>query len=125
MPRYVVLRHELPAASGRGVHWDLMLESEGVLRTWALDQEPAMAGVTTARQLADHRLAYLTYEGEISGERGSVTRWDAGEYSMRKTSPDHLSVRLRGGRLECVVSLQRQADGHCWSVSFAAEPTSG
>ena len=49
-----------------------------MLKTWAC-REPPQAGVEIpCEALADHRLAYLDYEGPISGGRGSVTRWDRG-----------------------------------------------
>ena len=63
-----------------GVHWDLMLEAGKSLKTWAID-EPITAGIELpARQLADHRLAYLTYEGPVSGQRGSVRRIAEGTF---------------------------------------------
>ena len=39
-----------------------------------------------AEVLPDHRLAYLDYEGPISGDRGSVTRWDRGTYDVEHQS---------------------------------------
>ena len=78
MPRFVVLRHDSP----EGMHYNLMLEVGGVLRTWSLP-EPPVAGVELeCRLLADHRLAYLDYKGPISGGRGTVTRWDRGTYEI-------------------------------------------
>jgi hypothetical protein len=68
----------MPPGYGRPTHWDFMLESGGVLRTWALAEPPVVGRVIEAEQLPDHRLAYLDYEGEVSGGRGSVTRWDYG-----------------------------------------------
>ena len=60
------------------LHWDLMLEQNGVLRTWRLHREPDAAGPIVAEPLPDHRLAYLDYEGEVSGGRGHVARVEAG-----------------------------------------------
>src|SRR5262245_41193710 len=99
MPRFVVLRHEMPPDSARGrVHWDFMLEQAGALRTWALAEEPAAGDEILAEALADHRLAYLDYEGPISGDRGGVTQWDAGEYEAERDAADQLQVRLSGRR---------------------------
>lgn len=76
MPRFVILRHDHPH-----LHWDFMLETGEVLRAWRLEREPlADAGPIAATALADHRLMYLDYEGPVSGGRGTVTRWDAGEF---------------------------------------------
>ena len=73
-PRFVVLFHQVPLDSPRQDHWDLMLESDGVLETWALDSEPSAGRTISAKRLVEHRLAYLEFEGEISGGRGSVRR---------------------------------------------------
>jgi DNA polymerase ligase (LigD)-like protein len=126
MPRFVVLRHQLPAGESRGLHWDLMFEWGQVLRTWALKCEPLSAAEIDVEQLPDHRLAYLDYEGPVSGDRGSVTRWDAGEYRLESESDGELKMRLEGARLVGLMTLvRRQAGGHSWRVSFGADPTTG
>jgi len=108
MPRFVVLEHHY-----QGVHWDFMLEFRGVLRTWKLVNEPAADLVIRATPLADHRILYLDYEGEISGGRGSVTQWDRGEFEWVSDEPDEVAVRLSGRRLEGTVHL-RMSDAD-WS----------
>lgn len=75
MPRYVILTHDHPFP-----HWDLMFEVAGQLRTWRLLSEPGHGRTVRAERLADHRIAYLDYEGPLSGGRGSVSRWDYGTY---------------------------------------------
>jgi hypothetical protein len=74
--RYVVLHHT-------GVpdpHFDLMIESKpgGPLYTWRCPNNPVRAGVTAARRIANHRQAYLDFEGEISDNRGRVAPVAAG-----------------------------------------------
>ena len=80
MPRFVILHHETPPGYHRPPHWDFMLEADGVLRTWALPEKPAPGRALTVEAIADHRLSYLEYEGEVSGDRGRVARWDWGTY---------------------------------------------
>ena len=80
--RFVILRHEPGPASERPLHWDLMLETSGGLRTWALAEEPQVKRPIAATELPLHRPVYLTYEGPVSGARGMVTRWDQGMYRM-------------------------------------------
>ena len=93
MRRYVILTHDHPF-----LHWDLMLEADGGLRTWRLASPPA-AGVTlVAEPLATHRVAYLDYEGPVSGERGSVNRWDAGTFDWERDDADEVAVTLHGER---------------------------
>ena len=126
MPRYVILLHRMPACGERPTHWDLMLEVGDGLRTWALSAEPSQESSCDARQLADHRLAYLKYEGPVSGGRGEVTRWDAGQYSIERETARELIVVLTGHRLACRATLVRgMADDHFWSVSFSTAPKRG
>lgn len=118
--RFVVLRHDSP----RGLHWDLMLEAEGVLRTWALAEEPVAQLSCEAERLPDHRLAYLDYEGEISDGRGSVTRCDAGEYFVCESGANQVVVSLKGTKLRGTATLARREDSdQRWRFSFATEGT--
>jgi len=108
--QFVVLHHEMPATSKRASHWDLMLEQDGVLTTWALDREPTPAETVTGigcLALPDHRQDYLQYEGPISNDRGHVTRWDRGDYLVQSQSEDELVVQLFGERLLGVFRLTR------------------
>ena len=96
-----------------------MLEHEGVLWTWALEQLPESWSVqlniphadasdeVPARRLVDHRVAYLDFEGEVSGDRGSVTRVTQGVYSIIANNTDLFEVTL-GGNLHGLVALTRR-----------------
>lgn len=86
-----------------------MLEDEGKLLTWALPAVPSPGRSMEATLLADHRLAYLAYEGELSGGRGRVTRWDAGDFEWLVRGEDFLCLRLYGGKLSANATLQRRA----------------
>jgi hypothetical protein len=118
VPRFVILEHRW-----NGIHWDLMLEVEQTLRTWAIDS-PIQPGVElSARLLADHRLAYLDYEGEISGGRGRVSRLDRGEYQTADWSDRCVRVELRGTHFRGRVTLnqaegQSEEDGGRWWCRF-------
>lgn len=115
MPHFVVLRHE----SSRGLHWDFMLELGEALATWALPEPPDAAVAILAEALPDHRLAYLDYEGPISGGRGSVTRWDAGTYVLRGRSDAELVVTLDGAKLAGTATLKRSPDDpNRWRFSY-------
>jgi hypothetical protein len=120
MPRYVILHHETPAGYPRATHFDLMLERGGVLRTWALDSLPIAGSAAAAEHLPDHRLAYLDFEGQIAGQRGSVTRVDAGEYHITEESPDRFVVQMRGAKLQGALTLEKVDDANQrWRVSFS------
>jgi hypothetical protein len=102
MNRFVLLEHRW-----QGVHWDLMLECEGALRTWAIDQPIVAGALLPARALADHRLAYLDHEGEISRGRGSVRRVDRGVFESIVWDPERVRVRLAGAQLVGEAELRR------------------
>jgi hypothetical protein len=84
--RFVILRHEVAESSlqQRGDHFDVMLETGGVLATWAFPSLPRVGKTVVGDRLKDHRLEYLNLEGPISGDRGSVARKLAGSYRVRK-----------------------------------------
>jgi len=122
MPRFVVLRHELPLHEARPSHWDVMLEHDGMLRTWALEHLPKGEQSQGADALADHRLAYLEYEGPVSGDRGTVSRWDEGEYETLEESPTRVCVQLHGIHWRGKLTLERSdADAQRWLCSFFAD----
>ena len=117
--RFVVLRHEPGSADQRALHWDLMLEAGGQLRTWALEREPARGATITATQLPDHRLDYLDFEGPVSGGRGEVRRFDQGTYQLVSETTEQLVVRLDGRQLAGEVTIANHDDQRC-SVEFSS-----
>ena len=121
MPRFVVLFHEVPAGQPRASHYDLMLEQEGALWTWALEQLPVPGQSVPAEKLADHRIAYLDYEGEVSKHRGTVQRVDAGEFELLEQSATSVRAALRGARLRGILTLNQQAkDSSQWSAALTS-----
>lgn len=72
--------------------------------------------------LADHRLAYLEYEGPVSDNRGAVQQVEAGNYETVEESETQLRYRLKGKELSGLLLLQRdEAAAHCWKATFSAE----
>ena len=100
MRRYVILEHDHPY-----LHWDFMLETGERLRTWRLTSAPEFGKRVVAEASFDHRVAYLQYEGTVSGDRGRVTRWDHGSYTMQTDEAERLVVSLEGQRLKGTVTL--------------------
>jgi hypothetical protein len=96
--RYVVLHHTgiLPA------HFDLLLEpppprEDQPLLTWRLEVSPASwTADTVALRQADHRPTYMTYEGEISNDRGEVRRVASGTAKVSTQNAQSLEVELSG-----------------------------
>ncbi|MCA9254099.1 MAG: hypothetical protein KDA33_00615 [Phycisphaerales bacterium] len=96
--RFVVLFHCHP---GEGDHFDLMIERGAALATWRVEapiEACSERGSLDCRRLDDHRAAYLEYEGPISGNRGVVSRHDAGEFEILEQSPGRLVIHFSGNR---------------------------
>ncbi len=102
MPRFVLLEHRWD-----GVHWDLMLEHGEALRTWAIDAPIVPDVDLPARALPGHRRIYLEYEGEVSGNRGTVRRIDQGTYTALVWEEDRVRVHLRGIQLVGDVEIRQ------------------
>lgn len=80
-------------------HWDFMLEQSDRLLTWRLGTLPEYAPqgpmqAIEARRIADHRPLYLDYEGEISGNRGSVRRVLGGRFEQLGWCSPRWTLRL-------------------------------
>lgn len=91
MPEFVVLEHDWPE-----LHWDLMLESGSSLATWRLKHSPRTGLWIPAERIADHRKAYLNYEGPVSGNRGCVSRQFSGQFSPELAPADSMTLELTG-----------------------------
>jgi len=121
--RFVVLRHEMPPGGERATHWDFMLETPQGLRTWALAKQPDVGEPIEAEALALHRTEYLTFEGPVSGGRGTVERWDQGSFRWQQDDEGEIVVQLLGNRLRGRAVLVRQkGSDRSWRFSFAADP---
>jgi bifunctional non-homologous end joining protein LigD len=98
-PRFVVQEHH-----ARSMHWDLRLEHDGVLASWAVPKgiPPDPARNHLAVRTEDHPLQYLDFHGEIpAGEYGAGTMriWDSGTYEPHKFRDDEVMVTFHGERL--------------------------
>jgi hypothetical protein len=107
MPRFAILLHDTPQES----HFDFMLEVNGVLKTWSLPCHPANGMTIEAKPLPDHRIAYLDYEGPVSGDRGTVARWDAGTYATQAQTDAGWVVELAGKKIRGNVTIKRETTG--------------
>jgi hypothetical protein len=116
VPRFVILEHDHPV-----LHWDLMLEAGDVLQTWRLATTPELDKCIEATALGDHRIQYLDYEGPVSGNRGTVKRWDAGDFADQADSLPRLRVLvLHGARVQGRVRLE-QVDDEQWRFVWSLQ----
>ncbi|HET9198374.1 MAG TPA: DNA polymerase ligase N-terminal domain-containing protein [Solirubrobacterales bacterium] len=99
-------------------HFDLRLEVEGTMRSWAVPKEPSMdpAVKRLAIEVEDHAIAHNDFEGEIGG--GRVAIWDRGAYEQGGRVPwpealerGHAVFVLHGEKLEGGFALQRTRRG--------------
>lgn len=98
----VMLRHDLPGDSENGhVDWMLAREPEAIASLLSFRLERSLLDLAkgeceTAERIQDHRTAYLTYEGPISGNRGTVTRIAEGQLlAVRSQAPHAVELALR------------------------------
>jgi bifunctional non-homologous end joining protein LigD len=113
--RFVVQEH-----SARRLHWDLRLEHEGTLASWALPRGVPMHPDENrlAVRTEDHPLDYLEFHGEIpKGEYGAGTMeiWDRGTYDAEKFRDDEVIATFHGERVSGRYALFRTR-GKDWMI---------
>jgi bifunctional non-homologous end joining protein LigD len=114
-PRFVVQEHH-----ARRLHWDLRLEHEGALDSWALPrgipQHPEENRLAVRTE--EHPLEYLEFEGEIpKGEYGAgeMRIWDRGTYEPEKFRDGEVIATFQGERLRGRYALFRTR-GDNWMI---------
>src|SRR5215469_14884929 len=121
--RFFIQRH-----SARRLHYDLRLEMDGALRSWALPHGPTLdpSIKRLAVQVEDHPMEYGNFEGTIpSGNYGAgkVTLWDRGTYEWlgpktpaQQWESGDLKIRFHGRRIvgEFALVRTKRAKGKDW-----------
>ena len=122
--RFVIQEHHATR-----LHWDLRLEHDGVLASWALPRgvPPAPDQDHLAVHTEDHPLAYLDFHGEIPEGQygaGSMTIWDRGTYEVEKWEPKKVVVRFHGERVRGRYALFATR-GKDWMIHRMDSPEEG
>lgn len=122
MPRFVIQEHY-----ATGHHFDLRLERDGVLVSWAVPK--GMPEDTKKNRLAirveDHGLSHLDLVDDtpVEGVQGAIRKsiWDRGTYEAEEFGEEMVIVRLRGDRLDGRYAIFRTG-GKNWLVHKMKPP---
>jgi bifunctional non-homologous end joining protein LigD len=121
-PRFVVQQHDATR-----LHWDLRLERDGALASWAVPKgipdEPGRNRLAVRTE--DHPLEYLDFEGEIptgSYGAGTMTIWDRGTYELHKWTDDKVEVTFHGERLDGRYGLFATRAPRDWMIHRMSPP---
>jgi bifunctional non-homologous end joining protein LigD len=113
--RFVIQQHDATR-----LHWDLRLERDGVLLSWALPRglpwDPGRNHLAVHTE--DHPIEYLDFEGDIPDGNygaGHMFVWDRGTYSAEKLTDTKVVFTLSGERSEGRHALFR-TDGRNWMI---------
>jgi bifunctional non-homologous end joining protein LigD len=117
--RFVIQEHHATR-----LHWDLRLEHDGVLVSFAIPNglPEAPKDNRLAVHTEDHPLEYLEFEGEIpKGQYGAGTMrvWDRGTYDVLKWEARKLEVLLHGERVQgryALFPIDKDEDPKNWMI---------
>ena len=103
--RFVIHKHH-----ASHLHWDLRLEINGVLKSWAVPKEPPKTkGVKRlAIAVEDHPLDYADFEGTIPEGNygaGKVEIWDNGTFELIKKNSKEIEFKLKGKKMKGIFVL--------------------
>lgn len=100
---------------GQDVHFDLMLETDEGLRTWAMGLLPTAGKSCGAIELPLHRADYLTHEGPVSDGRGTVKRVMQGSYNF--ANPQQVLLQMK--KQDLIIEMDEIQPAH-FQFSFVS-----
>lgn len=108
---YVIHKHD-----ATHLHYDLRLEIDGVLKSWAIPKTPS--DIKGVKRLAvyteDHPIDYAFFEGTIpEGQYGAgrVEIWDKGTFILLEKETDKLVININGNKLKgkyCLIKFKNE-----------------
>lgn len=124
-PRFVIQKHDASS-----LHYDLRLEADGILKSWAVPKGPSTdpSEKRLATPTEDHPVDYIDFEGVIPEDQygaGPVLVWDTGPYENQTTDDEgqevpvgdaadkggHISFWLEGDKIKGGYALTRIGSG--------------
>ncbi|MFC1647940.1 DNA polymerase ligase N-terminal domain-containing protein [Nanoarchaeota archaeon] len=114
-PIYVLHKHH-----ARQLHYDLRLEIDNTLKSWAVPKGPPKDGRHLAVEVDDHLLGYADFEGEIpEGQYGAgkVEIFDNGTFELIERSEKKIIFNLKGKKLKgeyVLVKFKEEKDKKLW-----------
>lgn len=101
-PIYVLHKHDASQ-----LHYDLRLEFDGVLKSWAVPKGPPGDDKHLAIEVDDHPLSYADFEGTIEEGygAGTVEIYDHGTFTVDHRSDEKIIVTLKGDKLQGTYNL--------------------
>lgn len=87
------------------LHWDLRLEMNGILKSWAVPKQPPKTkGIKRlAISVEDHPLEYAKFSGIIPKGNygaGKVEIWDKGNYELKEKTKEKIELTFHGKKLQ-------------------------
>lgn len=132
--RFVIQRHQ-----ASHLHYDLRLEMEGVLKSWAVPKGPSMnpSDKRLAIMTEDHPVKYLTFHGVIpKGNYGAgvMDIWDEGTYQVlededpvKQLKNGDLKIEFYGKKIKgafALVKMKRDIEKNQWLLIKKKDPFS-
>ena len=107
MPVFIIHEHH-----AKKLHFDLRLEIDKVLKSWAVPKGPSMnpGDKRLAIMVEDHPLEYASFKGVIPDGMygaGTVVIWDKGTFTIKEGSfkDKKMAIELKGKTLKGLFSL--------------------
>ncbi len=118
-PKKIYIIHKHHASH---LHWDLRLEMNGVLKSWAVPKQPPKTKGTKrlAIQVEDHPIEYANFKGIIPEGNygaGKVEIWDKGTYELLEKNSKKIIFELYGKKLKgkyCLIKTNYQKNKKSW-----------